>query len=58
MQPIAKSAVTILINLSSDEEILSALAEDEVLIENILKSITVCHRFFDSLSEIYTFSES
>ena len=46
MQPIAKSAVTILINLSSDEEILSALAEDEVLIESILKSITVGHHFF------------
>ncbi|KAL8862396.1 MAG: hypothetical protein Q9178_001405 [Gyalolechia marmorata] len=38
--PIAKSALTILINISVDPEILKSLAEDDVFLESILNRIT------------------
>jgi hypothetical protein len=41
-QPIAKNAITILINLSHDEEIIKTLAEDDAFLETLLKKITVC----------------
>ncbi len=40
-QPIAKNALTILINLSSDEEVLRNLAEDDQFLETILVKLTV-----------------
>lgn len=40
-QPIAKNALTILINLSSDEEILNNLAGDDQFIETLLLKLTV-----------------
>lgn len=38
--PIAKNAVTILINLSTDREILEALASDDVFLETLLSRLT------------------
>ncbi|KAJ5885336.1 Oligopeptide transporter OPT superfamily [Penicillium taxi] len=38
--PIAKNALTILINLSADEEILKSLAEDDQFIETLLLKLT------------------
>ena len=40
-QRIAQNALTILINLSSDEEVLGNLAEDDTFLETVLKKITV-----------------
>lgn len=40
-QPIAKNALTMLINLCSDEEVLNNLAEDDHFIETLLKKLTV-----------------
>jgi hypothetical protein len=40
--PIAKNALTILINISSDAEVLKSLAEDDKLLETLLSRITVC----------------
>ena len=42
VQLIAQNALTILINLSQDEEVLGNLAEDDAFLEAILKKITVC----------------
>lgn len=42
VQLIAKNALTILINISSDEEILDHLIEDDALLETILGRLTVC----------------
>ena len=42
-KPIAKNALTILINISHDEEVVKALAEDDdEFLEVLLKKITVC----------------
>jgi hypothetical protein len=41
-QPVAKNALTILVNLSHDEEIVRSLAEDQPFVEDLLKRITVC----------------
>ncbi len=41
-QPIAKNALAILINVSSDPEVLKLLAEDDAFLETILSRITVC----------------
>jgi hypothetical protein len=41
-QPIAKNALTILINISHDSEILENLATDDAFLETLLKKITVC----------------
>jgi hypothetical protein len=40
--PIAKNALTILINISSDAEVLKSLAKDDALLETLLSRITVC----------------
>jgi hypothetical protein len=41
-QPIAKNALTILINISHDAEVLDNLAADDAFLETLLKKITVC----------------
>lgn len=41
-QPIAKNALTILINISHDAEVLENLATDDAFLETLLKKITVC----------------
>ncbi|EFE44692.1 DNA-binding protein HGH1, putative [Trichophyton verrucosum HKI 0517] len=38
--PIAKDALTILINLSADDEVLKELAEDDAFLETLLKKVT------------------
>jgi hypothetical protein len=40
-QRIAQNALTILINLSHDDEVLGNLAEDDAFLETVLKKITV-----------------
>jgi hypothetical protein len=40
--PIAKNALTILINISSDTEVLKSLAKDDEFLESLLSRITVC----------------
>lgn len=39
---IAKNALTILINISEDAEVLKSLAEDDVFVEDLLSRVTVC----------------
>ena len=39
-QPIAKNALTILVNISSDEEVLNNLAKDDKFVEDLLRRIT------------------
>jgi hypothetical protein len=41
VQPIAKNALTILVNLASDQEILKFLAKDDHFIEVLLKKLMV-----------------
>ena len=41
-QPIAKNALTILINISSDRDVLKTVVEDEAFIETIIGRMTVC----------------
>lgn len=40
-QPIAKNVLTILINLSADEEVLETLVEDDSFLETLLAKLTV-----------------
>jgi hypothetical protein len=40
-QPIAKNAVTILVNLSADPEVLEALATDDAFVESVLSRLLV-----------------
>jgi hypothetical protein len=40
-QPIAKNAVTILVNLSADPEVLRALATDDAFVESVLTRLLV-----------------
>jgi len=42
MQPIAKNALTILINLSEDRSIIEYLIKDQAFFETLLFRITVC----------------
>jgi len=42
MKPIAKNVVTMLVNLSEDEEILTVLAQDDAFLETLMSRITVC----------------
>lgn len=42
LQPIAQHALTILINISDDGEVLTALAEDEEFLESVLGRVIVC----------------
>lgn len=39
---IAKNALTMLVNLSEDAEVLKSLTEDEAFLEVLLKRVTVC----------------
>ena len=45
--PIAKNALTILINISHDAEVLKSLANDDAFLETLLSRITVC-QFIDT----------
>ena len=40
--PIAKNALTILVNTSEDAEVLKNLAEDDAFLELLLRRVTVC----------------
>lgn len=40
--PIAHNAVTILVNISEDKEVLKSLAEDDISMESVLRRVTVC----------------
>ncbi len=40
-QPIAKNAVTILVNLSADPEVLQALATDDAFVQSVLTRLLV-----------------
>ena len=42
LQPIAKNALTILINISSDRDILKNIVHDDAFLESLLLRITVC----------------
>lgn len=41
-EPIAKNALTILVNLSEDAEVYDDLAKDDEFLESLLRRITVC----------------
>lgn len=41
-KPIAKDALTILINISKDPDVLALLAEDDAFLETLLVRVTVC----------------
>lgn len=41
LQPLAKNVLTILINISSDAEVLKCLAEDDTFLESVLLRVTV-----------------
>ena len=41
-KPIAKNALTILINISTDPDVLGLLAEDDAFLETLLVRVTVC----------------
>jgi hypothetical protein len=43
--PIAKNALTILINISHDGEVLKSLAKDDEFLETLLARITVCQLY-------------
>lgn len=40
--PIASHALTILVNISEDAEVLKSLANDDAFLESLLKRVTVC----------------
>ena len=40
--PIAKNALTMLVNLSEDDEVLKSLVDDNEFLESLLRRITVC----------------
>ena len=42
VQPIAKNALTILINISGDQDVLESLAKDDAFLDTLLLRITVC----------------
>jgi hypothetical protein len=39
--PIARHALTILVNISEDGEVLKSLAEDDAFLESLLRRVTV-----------------
>jgi hypothetical protein len=47
---IAKNALTMLINLTDDEEIVKTCIDDEVFLENLLKRVTVRTPSYDKSS--------
>ena len=52
VKPIAKNALTILINISNDSDVLGLLAEDDAFIETLLVRVTVCQSATPILSNI------
>lgn len=40
--PIAKNALTILINISEDAEVVESLVSDDAVLESLLRRVTVC----------------
>lgn len=40
--PIAKNAITMLVNISEDAEVVKSLAEDDTFLESLLRRVTVC----------------
>jgi hypothetical protein len=49
-EPIAKNALTILVNLAEDDEVLKSLVDDDAFLESLLRRVTVCqliHRPID-----------
>lgn len=40
--PIAKNALTILVNISEDAEVQKAMLDDEGFLESLLRRVTVC----------------
>ena len=54
MQPIAKNALTMLVNLSSDDEILKNLAEDDAFLETLLSKVMVCRCLASLLDALLT----
>jgi hypothetical protein len=56
-QPIAKNALTILINLSTDVEVLEDLAGDNAFLETLLARVTVSPLpfYFKSLMSLYSY---
>lgn len=40
--PIAKNAITMLVNISEDAEVVKSLAEDDTFLESLLWRVTVC----------------
>ena len=54
IKPIAKDALTILINISNESEVLGLLAEDDVFLETLLARITVCQCVLSLLSSAET----
>lgn len=49
VKPVAKNALTILINISNDSDVLGLLAEDDAFLETLLARVTVCQ-----LADIHT----
>lgn len=47
--PIAKNALTILVNLTDDQEIVKTIIDDDVCLESILRRVTVCLCNFTSI---------
>lgn len=54
--PIAKNALTMLVNLSEDGEVLNALAEGEEFLESLLRRVTVCQSSLDRILLSYAMS--
>lgn len=46
---IAKNALTILVNISDDEEVCDALISDDLFLESLLRRVTVCYNFSSSI---------
>lgn len=40
--PIAKNAITMLVNISEDAEVVKSLVEDDTFLESLLRRVTVC----------------
>ena len=49
---IAKNALTILVNISEDGEVLKSLADDSEFIETLLKRVTVCQSARQSIGKL------
>lgn len=40
--PIAKNALTMLVNVSEDSEVVKSLMDDDAFLESLLRRVTVC----------------